>query len=71
MESVSVLVEHFGKLQDLLGNVFREMLVLSGEDACCLGDFSPLFPYFSHNLSGYVPLLSILSSIFTIFRTAS
>jgi hypothetical protein len=33
LESVSALVERFGKLQDLLGNVFREILVLSGEDA--------------------------------------
>lgn len=32
LESVSALIERFGKLQDLLGNVFREMLLLSGED---------------------------------------
>lgn len=38
LESVSALVERFGKLQDLLGNVFREMLVLSGEDATDMND---------------------------------
>lgn len=38
LESVSALVERFGKLQDLLGNVFREMLVLSGEDAMDMND---------------------------------
>lgn len=38
LESVSALVERFGKLQDLLGNVFREMLFLSGEDATDMND---------------------------------
>lgn len=38
LESVSALVERFGKLQDLLGNVFREMLVLSGEDTTDMND---------------------------------
>lgn len=38
LESVSALVERFGKLQDLLGNVFRELLVLSGEDATDMND---------------------------------
>ncbi|MBK6744020.1 MAG: hypothetical protein IPG66_14010 [Hydrogenophilales bacterium] len=33
LESVSALVERFGKLQDLLSGVFREIAVLSGEDA--------------------------------------
>lgn len=33
LESVSALVERFGKLQDLLGGVFREIVLLSGEDA--------------------------------------
>lgn len=33
LESVSALVERFGKLQDLLGGVFREIAVLSGDDA--------------------------------------
>jgi hypothetical protein len=33
LESVSALVERFGKLQDLLSGVFREITVLSGEDA--------------------------------------
>jgi hypothetical protein len=38
LESVSALVERFGKLQDLLGNVFREVLVLSGDDATDMND---------------------------------
>jgi len=38
LESISALVERFGKLQDLLGNVFREILVLSGEDATDMND---------------------------------
>lgn len=38
LESVSALVERFGKLQDLLGNVFREVLLLSGEDATDMND---------------------------------
>jgi len=38
LESVSALVERFGKLQDLLGNVFRELLILSGEDATDMND---------------------------------
>ncbi|MCP5190896.1 MAG: hypothetical protein H6988_10960 [Pseudomonadales bacterium] len=33
LESVSALVERFGKLQDLLGGVFREIAVFSGDDA--------------------------------------
>lgn len=33
LESVSALVERFGKLQDLLSGVFREITVLSGDDA--------------------------------------
>lgn len=33
LESVSALVERFGKLQDLLSGVFRELVLLSGEDA--------------------------------------
>ncbi len=33
LESVSALIERFGKLQDLLGNAMREVIVLSGEDA--------------------------------------
>jgi hypothetical protein len=33
LESVSALVERFGKLQDLLSGVFREIAVLSGDDA--------------------------------------
>lgn len=33
LESVSALVERFGKWQDLLSGVFREIAVLSGEDA--------------------------------------
>ncbi|MBL8429631.1 MAG: hypothetical protein JNJ95_07055 [Dechloromonas sp.] len=32
LESVSALIERFGKLQDLLTGVFREIVVLSGED---------------------------------------
>jgi len=32
LESVSALVERFGKLQDLLSGVFREIAVLSGDD---------------------------------------
>lgn len=38
LESVSALIERFGKLQDLLGNVFREVLLLSGEDATDMND---------------------------------
>ena len=33
LESVSALVERFGKLQDLLSGVFREIAMLSGEEA--------------------------------------
>lgn len=33
LESVSALVERFGKLQDLLSGVFREIAVLSGDEA--------------------------------------
>lgn len=33
LESVSALVERFGKLQDSLSGVFREITVLSGDDA--------------------------------------
>ena len=33
LESVSALIERFGKLQDLLGGVFREILLVAGEDA--------------------------------------
>lgn len=33
LESVSALIERFGKLQDLLGGTFREILLLAGEDA--------------------------------------
>lgn len=38
LESVSALIERFGKLQDLLGGTFREMTVLSGEDASDMND---------------------------------
>lgn len=38
LESVSALVERFGKLQDLLGNVFRELLALSGEATIDMND---------------------------------
>lgn len=38
LESVSALVERFGKLQDLLGGVFREMLLLSGDPAEDMND---------------------------------
>jgi len=38
LESVSALIERFGKLQDLLGGVFREIVILSGEDASDMND---------------------------------
>lgn len=33
LESASALIERFGKLQDLLTGVFRELIILSGEEA--------------------------------------
>ncbi len=33
LESVSALIERFGKLQDLLTGIFRELVILSGEEA--------------------------------------
>ena len=39
LESVSALIDRFGKLQDMLGNVFREILLLSGEDVTDMNDF--------------------------------
>lgn len=38
LESVSALIERFGKLQDLLGGAFREIVILSGEDASDMND---------------------------------
>lgn len=38
LESVSALVERFGKLQDLLGATFREIVLLSGENADDMND---------------------------------
>lgn len=38
LESVSALLERFGKLQDMLGSAFREIVSLSGEDATDMND---------------------------------
>lgn len=38
LESVSALIERFGKLQDLLGGIFREVAILSGEEADDMND---------------------------------
>ncbi|MCS6786859.1 MAG: hypothetical protein NZ524_07505 [Thiobacillaceae bacterium] len=38
LESVSALIERFGKLQDLLGHAMREVVLLSGEPATDMND---------------------------------